>query len=84
MCGAIRALTSAAIASAILTGAKLSAPLFTTPCGSSVPVVSSTVLTFVGTISRNSIQFSSSIQREGCSWAGAEAGTRQARHIREN
>jgi hypothetical protein len=63
--GAIIALTEGAILRAIAIGAVLSAPLFATPCGSSVPVGSSTVWTFAGTVSRNSIQLIRSISRLG-------------------
>src|SRR5215210_1930997 len=44
-------------------GAVMSAPLLTTPCGSSVPVGSRTVVIFEGTTSRNSIQLIRSISR---------------------
>src|SRR5688500_12686543 len=61
--GAIIALVRRAIVRAIAVGAVLSAPLFITPCGSSVPVGSSTVLTLDGTVSLNSIQLMRSISR---------------------
>jgi hypothetical protein len=48
---------------AIAVGAVLSAPLLMTPCGSSVPVESSTVFIFDGTTSLNSIQLIRSISR---------------------
>src|SRR5215216_5169134 len=63
MTGAIIALTSRAIFLAIATGAVMSAPLLITPCGSSVPVGSITVLIFEGTASLNSIQLMSLISR---------------------
>src|ERR1043165_9298828 len=63
MMGATRAFTSRAILRAIATGAVMSAPLLTTPCGSSVPVGNITVLIFDGTTSLNSIQLMSLISR---------------------
>src|ERR1700730_10704285 len=45
----------------------MSAPLFSTPCASSVPVGRRTVEIFCGTHSRNSIQLISAISRvDGC------------------
>ena len=61
--GAIIAFTRRAIVFAIANGAVLSAPLLITPCGSSVPVDSSTVFIFDGTTSLNSIQLILSISR---------------------
>jgi hypothetical protein len=61
--GAIMALTRAAIARAIATGAKMSAPFAVTPWGSIVPSGSKTVLIFAGTQSRNSIQLMRSSSR---------------------
>src|SRR5215207_728087 len=63
------ALTRGAILRAIATGAVMSAPLLTTPWGSSVPVGRSTVCTFDGTVSLNSIQLMRSISRSRtCAW----------------
>src|SRR5215203_4653396 len=61
--GAIIAFVRRAIVRAIAVGAVLSAPLFTTPCGSSVPVGSRTVVILDGTVSLNSIQLIRSISR---------------------
>src|SRR5712692_11498605 len=81
MWGAISALTSAAMARAMATGAVLSAPLLATPCGSRVPTVSRTVEICAGTTWRNSIQFSSSIRRLldhlGVVWAMAKGAARR-------
>src|SRR6185503_11636679 len=63
MMGAILAFTSRAIFRAIAMGAVMSAPLLTTPCGSSVPVGKITVLIFDGTTSLNSIQLISLMSR---------------------
>src|ERR1700736_6129467 len=61
--GAIIAVTRDAIARAIATGARISAPLAVTPCGSIVPSGNKTVSIFAGTHSRNSIQLMRSISR---------------------
>src|SRR5262245_62294243 len=63
MIGAIIAFTSRAILRAMAIGAVMSAPLLTTPCGSSVPVGRMTVLILEGTTSLNSIQLMSLISR---------------------
>jgi len=68
--GAIHPLTRDAIARAIATGARISAPLAVTPCGSIVPSGSKTVLIFAGTHSRNSIQLMRSISHV----LGSDAG----------
>ena len=49
----------------------MSAPLLTTPCGSSVPVGRSTVWTLDGTVSLNSIQLMRSISRVATMSRGA-------------
>src|SRR5438105_13739867 len=59
----MRALSRSGMWRAIAMGAVLSAPLFLTPCGSSVPVGRSTVVMRDGTTSRNSIQLMRSISR---------------------
>src|ERR1700685_3417981 len=67
MCGAMSALTAAAIEGAGPTGTVLSAPLLMKPWASSVPIVRMTVLILAGTSWRNSCQFRSSMEREdGC------------------
>src|ERR1700682_154523 len=57
------AFTCDAISFAITTGTRMSVPLAVTPCASSVPSGSSTVLIFAGTHSQNSIQLMRSISR---------------------
>src|SRR5919197_5589300 len=71
--GANMALTGGAMARAIARGAVMSAPLLMTPCGSSVPVGKSTVCTFDGTASLNSIQLMRSISRVETTSRGAAA-----------
>ena len=61
--GAIIAFSRGASSRAIASGAVMSAPLFATPCGSSVPVGNSTVRIFDGTSSRNSIQLIRAMSR---------------------
>src|ERR1700683_1276167 len=74
MCGAMSALTPAAIEGAVPRGRVLSAPLLMKPWASSVPIVRITVLILAGTSWRNSCQFRSSMEREGGCCARTAAG----------
>ena len=74
--GAVIAFRRGASSRAIPSGAVMSAPLLATPCGSSVPVGSSTVRIFDGTSSRNSIQLMRAMSR---SWPAAEIARRRKR-----
>src|SRR5687767_9583657 len=67
--GATNALRRGAISRAMATGARMSAPFAVTPCGSNVPSGRSTVVTFAGTYSRNSIQLIRSSSRVVCAAA---------------
>src|SRR5688500_2127289 len=70
-----------AMAFAMATGARMSAPFAVTPCGSSVPSGNSTVCTFDGTAALNSIQLMRAMSRSTgapCCCAAASAATRRS------